>query len=117
MKTDPLIRIEELRKLIKEHDHNYFVLAQPIISDYDYDQLFNELRLLEKENPRYITHDSPTQRVGSDISNEFNPIIHKYPMLSLSNTYSEDELIDFDRRVKDVLPNMDSVEYVCELKS
>ncbi|MDQ7818273.1 MAG: NAD-dependent DNA ligase LigA [Melioribacteraceae bacterium] len=116
MKTDPLIRIEELRKLIKEHDHNYFVLAQPIISDYDYDQLFNELRLLEKENPRYITHDSPTQRVGSDISNEFNPIIHKYPMLSLSNTYSEDELIDFDRRVKDVLPNMDSVEYVCELK-
>lgn len=116
MKTDPLIRIKELRKLIKEHDHNYFVLAQPTISDYEYDQLFNELILLEKENPKYITPDSPTQRVGSDTSNEFKSIIHQYPMLSLSNTYSEDELIDFDRRVKEGLPTTETVEYVCELK-
>lgn len=116
MKTDPAIRIEELRRLIREHDYNYFVLAQPTISDYEYDQLFNELTLLEKENPEYITPDSPTQRVGSDISNEFKPVAHKYPMLSLSNTYSEDELYDFDRKVNEGLAKSESVEYVCELK-
>lgn len=116
MKTDPAIRIEELRRLIREHDHNYFVLTQPTISDYEYDRLFNELNQLEKENPDYITPDSPTQRVGSDISNEFKPVSHKYPMLSLSNTYSEDELFDFDRKVKEGLPKSENVEYVCELK-
>jgi DNA ligase (NAD+) len=116
MKADPKTRIEELRKQIKEHDHNYFVLAQPTISDYLYDLLLEELIQLEKYYPHFVTPDSPTQRVGADITNEFKPVVHKIPMLSLSNSYSEDELIDFDRRVKDALPANESVDYVCELK-
>lgn len=116
MKKTPQDRIEELRKLIKEHDYNYYILAQPTISDYEYDQLVNELIQLEKENPHLITPDSPTQRVGSDITNEFNPVTHKTPMLSLSNTYSEEEMYDFDRRVREGLPKNERVEYVCELK-
>ncbi len=116
MKKNPQQRIEELRKLIKEHDYNYYVLAQPTISDYEYDQLVNELIQLEKENPHLITPDSPTQRVGSDLTNVFNPITHRIPMLSLSNTYSEEEMYDFDRRVKEGLPKNEKVEYVCELK-
>ncbi|MDH7605954.1 MAG: NAD-dependent DNA ligase LigA, partial [Melioribacter sp.] len=116
MKKNPQQRIEELRKLIKEHDYNYYILAQPTISDYEYDQLVNELIKLEKENPHLITPDSPTQRVGSDLTNVFNPVTHRVPMLSLSNTYSEEEMYDFDRRVKDGLPKNEKVEYVCELK-
>jgi len=116
MKKNPQQRIEELRKLIKEHDYNYYILAQPTISDYEYDQLVNELIQLEKENPHLITPDSPTQRVGSDLTNVFNPVTHRIPMLSLSNTYSEEEMYDFDRRVKEGLPKNEKVEYVCELK-
>ncbi|MCX7798335.1 MAG: NAD-dependent DNA ligase LigA [Melioribacter sp.] len=116
MKKDPQKRIEELRKLINEHDYNYYVLAQPTISDYEYDLLVNELIQLEKENPHLITPDSPTQRVGSDLTNTFNPVQHKIPMLSLSNTYSEEEMFEFDRRVKDGLPKGEKIEYVCELK-
>lgn len=116
MKTEPQKRIEELKKLIAEHDYNYFVLAQPTISDYQYDQLLAELINLEKQYPQFITPDSPTQRVGSDLTNEFKPVVHKIPMLSLSNSYSESELFDFDRRVRDNLPNNEKVEYVAELK-
>ncbi len=116
MKQSPQKRIEELRDLIREYDYNYFVLNQPSISDYEYDQLFNELIRLEKENPQFISPDSPTQRVGSDLTKEFKPVTHKTPMLSLSNTYSENELYEFDRRVKEGLPNNEKVEYVCELK-
>lgn len=116
MKKDPQQRIEELRKLINEHDYRYYVLAEPIISDYEYDQLVNELIQLEKENPHLVTPDSPTQRVGSDLTNVFNPVVHKIPMLSLSNTYSAEEMYEFDRRVKEGLPRGEKVEYVCELK-
>jgi DNA ligase (NAD+) len=116
MKINPQQRIEELRKLIREHDYNYYILAQPVISDYDFDQLLNELIQLESANPQFITPDSPTQRVGSDLTKEFKPVEHKIPMLSLSNTYSEGELIDFDRRVREGLPKDEKIEYVCELK-
>lgn len=116
MKPDPQTRIDQLRKLIKEHDYNYFVLARPTISDYEYDRLLNELIQIEKENPHLVTPDSPTQRVGSDISNEFRPVTHSIPMLSLSNSYSEDEILDFDRRVREGLPAHEKIEYVCELK-
>jgi len=116
MKKSPLQRIEELRELIREHDYNYYILAQPVISDYEFDQLLNELIELEKENPQFITPDSPTQRVGSDLTKEFKSVQHKIPMLSLSNTYNENELIDFDRRVREGLPKNEKVEYVCELK-
>lgn len=116
MKKTPQQRIEELRGLIRDHDYNYYVLAQPVISDYEYDQLLNELLRLEKENPQLVVPDSPTQRVGSDLTKEFKPVHHKLPMLSLSNTYTEDELIDFDRRVREGLSKDEKVEYVCELK-
>lgn len=116
MKQSPQKRIEELRDLIREHDYNYHVLAQPTISDFEYDQLLYELIQLEKEYPKLVTPDSPTQRVGSDLTKEFKAVQHKIPMLSLSNTYSEEELFDFDRRVREGLPKEEKIEYVCELK-
>jgi DNA ligase (NAD+) len=116
MKKNPQQRIKELRELIREHDYNYYILAQPVISDYEFDQLLSELIQLEKENPQFITPDSPTQRVGSDLTKEFKSVQHKIPMLSLSNTYSENELIEFDRRVREGLPKNEKIEYVCELK-
>ncbi len=109
-------RIEKLREQIEEHNYNYYVLAKPQISDYEYDQLLNLLEKLESENPHLITPNSPTQRVGSDLTKEFKQIQHTIPMLSLSNTYSEEELRDFDRRVKENLPSTTEVNYVTELK-
>lgn len=109
-------KIEELRKLINKCDYEYYILNQPSISDFEYDQLYKKLIDLEKEYPEFLTPDSPTQRVGSDLMNDFKPIKHDVPMLSLSNTYSESELMDFDRRCKDGLPENETLEYVCELK-
>ncbi|MGE5352492.1 MAG: NAD-dependent DNA ligase LigA [Acidobacteriota bacterium] len=109
-------RIEELIELIREHDYKYYVLAEPSISDYDYDMLVKELQRLEEENPDLISPDSPTQRVGRDLTKEFKPVTHIVPMLSLANTYSEKELLDFDRRVREGLPKSESVEYVVEMK-
>ncbi len=109
-------KIEALREQIREHDYKYYVLAQPAISDREYDKLIKELETLEAEHPELITPDSPTQRVGSDLTKDFKPVEHKIPMLSLSNTYSEEELFDFDRRVKDGLPEGEKVEYLVELK-
>jgi DNA ligase (NAD+) len=109
-------RLDELKKLISEHDYNYFVLDQPIISDYDYDQLFSELKKIESEHPAWVTDDSPSQRVGGEPLDEFSKIAHRRPMLSLANTYSVDELRDFDQRVKKFLENDSQVTYFCELK-
>jgi DNA ligase (NAD+) len=108
--------IESLREQIREHDYNYYVLAEPSISDFDYDQLLKELERLEAEHPGLITPDSPTQRVGKDLTKDFKPVLHKIPMLSLANTYSEEELYDFDRRVRDALPAGEKIEYVVEAK-
>ena len=109
-------KIESLREEINKHNHNYHVLATPVISDEEFDKLVKKLEKLEAEHPELITPDSPTQRVGSDLTKEFKPVEHKVPMLSLSNTYSEVELYDFDRRVKDGLPANEKVEYIVELK-
>lgn len=109
-------RIEELREQIREHDYRYYILAEPLISDQEYDALLKELEKLESENPDLITPDSPTQRVGADLTKEFKPVTHLIPMLSLANTYSEDELFDFDRRVREGLPAGEKVEYVVEPK-
>jgi len=109
-------KIETLRRQIREHDYRYYVLADPAISDEEYDRLYKELQLLEKQHPGLITPDSPTQRVGNDLTKEFKPVKHKIPMLSLSNTYSEQELFDFDKRTKDTLPGNQKVEYIVELK-
>jgi DNA ligase (NAD+) len=109
-------KIEELKQRIYEHDQRYYVLADPVISDEEYDLLIKELEKLETEHPEFVTSDSPTQRVGKDLTKDFHPVGHKIPMLSLSNTYNEDDLIDFDRRVKEGLPAAEKVEYVVELK-
>jgi DNA ligase (NAD+) len=109
-------RIEELRKKIKEHDYRYYILAEPVIGDEEYDKLMKELENLEEKNPHLVIPDSPTQRVGKDLTKEFKPVTHLVPMLSLSNTYNEEELFDFDRRVRESLPKEEQVEYVVELK-
>lgn len=116
MHSDIEKEIAELREIIQEHDYKYYVLAEPTISDEEYDKLVKKLEKLEAENPHLITPDSPTQRVGKDLTKDFKPVTHKVPMLSLANTYSEEELYDFDRRVKEALPSGSSVEYVVELK-
>ncbi|MDR0754727.1 MAG: NAD-dependent DNA ligase LigA [Prevotellaceae bacterium] len=112
--TEAKIRSENLRKIIEQHNHRYYVDANPVVSDFEYDLLVKELEAIEKEFPELQTADSPTQRTGSDISNEFVQIKHKYPMLSLGNTYSESDLNDFDQRIKKITD--DDFEYVCELK-
>jgi DNA ligase (NAD+) len=107
-------RIDKLRKEIEEHNRRYYVLNQPVISDFEYDLLINELETLEKMFPEFIVEGSPTQKVGSDIIKEFRQYEHKYPMLSLGNTYSYEELRDFDSRLGKSVSG--HVEYVCELK-
>ncbi len=109
-------KIESLKEKIRENDYKYYVLASPEISDQEYDLLYKQLQKLEAEHPELVTPDSPTQRVGSDLTKNFKPVTHKIPMLSLSNTYSEEELLDFDRRVKDGLREGEKVEYLVELK-
>ncbi len=108
-------RIEQLRKLLNQHNYNYYVLAQPQISDFEYDNLLSELIDLENQNPEFYDSNSPSQRVGNDISKDFQQVIHKYPMLSLGNTYSKEEVSDFESRIKKTLPDTE-VEYICELK-
>ena len=109
-------RIEELREKIREHDYKYYVLYEPTISDEQYDKLIKELEKLEDENPDLVTPDSPTQRVGKDLTKVFKPVQHIVPMLSLSNTYNAEELHEFDRRVRDGLHKGEKVEYVVEFK-
>src|SRR5690606_5652491 len=106
--------IEKLRSDLRRYNYEYYVLAQPTISDYDFDQKLKELQELEDANPEFFDSSSPTQKVGADITERFDTVQHTYPMLSLSNTYNEEELRDFDERVKKTIGN--KVEYVCELK-
>ncbi len=107
-------RIEKLRRDINEHNQKYYVENSPVISDFEYDLLLNELETLEKKFPELITEDSPTRRVGSDVTKEFVQYEHRYPMLSLGNTYNEEEIREFDNRVRKAVNT--PVEYVCELK-
>lgn len=106
--------IEKISKELEEHNYNYYVLSNPTISDFDFDKLLEELLALEKQNPEYVLPDSPSQRVGGTITKEFKNVKHKYPMLSLSNTYNEEELRDFDERIKKA--GISEFEYVAELK-
>lgn len=107
--------IEKLREEIRYHEHCYYVLDDPEISDSEYDQRIRRLQDLEAQHPELVTPDSPTQRVGGQPAGEFAEVRHSAPMLSLDNTYSVDELRDFDRRVRE-LSGRESVEYVAELK-
>lgn len=106
--------IEKLREEIKQHNYNYYVLSNPQISDFEYDMLLSDLDALEKKYPQFASIDSPTKNVGSDLSKGFKQVEHKYPMLSLSNTYSKEELIEFDQRIKKNIE--EPFNYVCELK-
>ncbi|MDP2209839.1 MAG: NAD-dependent DNA ligase LigA [Bacteroidota bacterium] len=108
-------KIEKLRKEINEHDYRYYVLAEPVISDAEYDKLMTTLEELEKQYPELITPDSPTQRVSGEPTKKFPTVTHSVPMLSLSNSYTEEEVREFDRRVKSLLTDQ-SYKYVCELK-
>jgi DNA ligase (NAD+) len=107
-------RIEKLTKEIDEHNYKYYVLDNPGITDYEFDKMLAELIALEKDFPQLASADSPTQRVGGQITKVFKAVKHKYPMLSLGNTYSEEELRDFDERVRKAIGS--DYEYVCELK-
>ncbi|MGA9057693.1 MAG: NAD-dependent DNA ligase LigA [Terriglobia bacterium] len=107
--------IEKLRNDIRYHEHRYYVLDNPEISDFEFDKLMRRLQELEVQNPELVTPDSPTQRVGGQPAEEFPKLRHSVPMLSLDNTYSVDELEDFDRRVREI-SGRSKVEYVGELK-
>lgn len=108
------IRIAALSTALHEHNYAYYTLSNPVISDFEFDQLLNELLALEKQYPALITDNSPSQRVGGSITKNFQTVTHRYPMMSLGNTYNEQDLIDFDLRVKKQIE--DDFEYVCELK-
>ena len=113
-KKEALTRIEALRKELEDHNYKYYVLSAPVISDFDFDMLMKELEKLEADFPEFSDPASPTLRVGSDRNEEFVQVKHRYPMLSLSNVYSFEELQDFDQRIRKELET--DVEYVCELK-
>ncbi|MDR2814810.1 MAG: NAD-dependent DNA ligase LigA [Prevotellaceae bacterium] len=108
------IRIDALRKKIDEHNRRYYVESAPVISDFEFDLLMQELQGLERKFPELVNVASPTQRVGSDLSEGFAQVAHRYPMLSLGNTYSEGELREFDARIAKAFD--EAYEYVCELK-
>ncbi|MBQ2051209.1 MAG: NAD-dependent DNA ligase LigA [Paludibacteraceae bacterium] len=114
MTDDVKARIEALRTELHKHNYNYYVLSQPVISDYDFDQKLRELQDLENAHPEFFDPNSPTQRVGSDVSKEFSQVKHKYPMLSLGNTYSKGEVQDFLLRAQKFIN--EDIEIVCELK-
>lgn len=111
---DIVNRVKQLREQINYHNHQYYVLSKPGISDFEYDMMLKDLEALEKRYPELTHENSPTQRVGSDISEGFKQVVHKYPMLSLSNTYSFEELDDFHNRIAKALN--EPWQYVCELK-
>ena len=107
-------KIKALREALEQHNYNYYVLSAPTISDREFDEMMKELQTLEEAHPEYADPHSPTQRVGSDLSKEFEQVVHKYPMLSLGNTYSEDEVKDFYERIARDLN--EPFEIVAELK-
>ncbi|MBW7469651.1 NAD-dependent DNA ligase LigA [Marinobacter sp. M216] len=109
-------RVEELRSLIEDHNYHYYVLDDPRIPDAEYDRLFRELQALETNYPGLASDDSPTRRVGSSVETSFDEVVHRIPMLSLDNAFSEEELRDFDRRVRERLGTDEDIQYVCEPK-
>ncbi len=107
-------QIENLSAELKQHSYNYYVLAMPAISDFEFDKKLEALAALERQFPEFADPDSPTQKVGGFITKEFQTVKHRWPMLSLGNTYNEQELLDFDQRIRKAIG--DNFEYVCELK-
>jgi DNA ligase (NAD+) len=114
--ADAQTRVQALRAAIDDYNYHYYVLDDPRIPDVEYDRQFRELQQLEAEHPELASPDSPTQRVGSSVDTSFDEVVHRIPMLSLDNAFSDDELRDFDRRVRDRLDAEEPIEYVCEPK-
>lgn len=108
-------RILELRELLHQHNYNYYVLDNPTISDYDFDQLLKELQALENQHPEFADPNSPTQRVGGMITKNFETVVHEYRMYSLDNSYSREDLLDWENRIQKMLGDV-PVQYTCELK-
>ena len=98
---DAIIEIEDLRNVLRFHEYKYYVSNEPLITDFEYDQLYNLLERTEKSNPEIITKNSPTQRVGSSLNEGFETVQHLVPMLSLANSYNAEVLQDFDRKAKE----------------
>ncbi len=115
---DAVERMEQLRSVLRYHEWRYYVLNDPVISDFEYDQLYKQLETLERQYPQWVTPDSPTQRVASDLTEEIRQVAHLTPMLSLDNSYHANDLLDFDASVKKlaVLSPEDVVEYAVEPK-
>ncbi len=107
-------RIDRLRTVLDEHNHRYYVLSEPSVSDFEYDRLMQELMDLETKYPKFFDENSPSQRIGSDINKDFQQVVHNNPMLSLANTYSLEELKEFETRNKKIVN--EQYEYICELK-
>jgi len=107
-------RIEELTKSLQEYNYQYYVMDNSLVSDFEFDTLLKELQELEEKNPEFTSENSPTKRVGGDVTKKFEQVVHKYKMLSLSNSYSKEDIIDFETRIKKL--TNDDIEYVCELK-
>ncbi len=112
--TEARQRIDALSKELEDHNYSYYVLSNPTISDYEFDMMLKELEKLEEEFPELAHVNSPTKRVGGDITKKFAEVVHDYPMMSLSNTYSKEEIEDFESRVRKLADG--ELEYVCELK-
>jgi DNA ligase (NAD+) len=107
-------QIQEIANQLREHNHSYYVLSTPKISDFDFDLLLQKLQDLEEKYPELADENSPTKRVGGDITKKFPSVVHKYKMLSLGNSYSKEDIIDFETRIKKLTNS--EIEYVCELK-
>ena len=109
---------DQLKSVIRFHEHRYYIQNDPLISDYEYDQLYKKLEFLEEKHPEWITRDSPTQRVSPDLTQVFETVDHLRPMLSLANSYDEQDLLDFDKQVKKLgqLPATADVTYCVEPK-
>ncbi len=105
---------EALSQNLQDYNYNYYVLDNSLVSDFEFDTLLKELQDLEEKYPEFASENSPTKRVGGEVTKKFEQVIHKYPMLSLSNSYSKEDIIDFETRIKKL--TKDEIEYVCELK-
>jgi DNA ligase (NAD+) len=113
-KAEAKNKIEALSQTLRTHNYNYYVLSEPTISDYDFDMMLEELQQLEEQFPEFAFKDSPSKRVGGTITKNFDTVKHKYRMLSLSNSYSKEDMVDFETRINKLVEN--ELEYVCELK-
>ncbi|MEK9853147.1 MAG: NAD-dependent DNA ligase LigA, partial [Flavobacteriaceae bacterium] len=109
-------KIAALRKTLHEHNHRYYLLDAPVISDQEFDQLLRELQDLEEAHPEFYDPNSPTQRVGGGVTKSFETVAHRFPMYSLSNTYSKEELEQWEERIRKIIGPQEEIEYACELK-